>query len=288
MCCGPGCSAPSATAASVAAAHYTARTLTYYQCPHDPGIRRHAAAHSDHRNVTVREEPVLDAITGFYAERVFGPDRAALLAAIIPATTAAQTARTTARTKALRKKLAKIDVAETALITELETPADPDDPAAQALRNRIRARFTELYAERTAINADLAALEATTNKPADDPTLLDELPILGDIVSDAPAALVEKLLAIFDPRADHNQASDPAPTRHDQIAHSARPTGSSPGRQRFLCGRRRRRGLRPAGSRSGSGSTAGSHPGAAGMAVRVPSCGSLARASGTYLGYARA
>ena len=80
-----------------------------------------------------------------------------------PATTAAQTARTTARTKSLRKKLAKIDVAETALITELETPADP---AAQALRNRIRARFTELYAERTAIQNDLAALDATSDEPA--------------------------------------------------------------------------------------------------------------------------
>lgn len=205
----------------------------------------------------------MGAITGFYAEWVFGPDRAALLAAVLPVTAATKTARTTAREKTLRKKLAKIDVAETALITEL-------------------------CAERTSIQNDLAALETTSDEPADDPTLLDELPILGDIVSDAPAALVEKLLAIFDPRADHNQASDPAPTRHDQIAHSARPTGSSPGRQRFLCGRRRRRGLRPAGSRSGSGSTAGSHPGAAGMAVRVPSCGSLARASGTYLGYARA
>jgi hypothetical protein len=165
----------------------TARTLTYYQCPHDPGIRRRAAAHPDHRTVTVREEPVLDAITGFYAERVFGPDRTALLAAIIPATTAAQIARTTARTKALRKKLDKIDVAETALITELETPADPDDPAAQALRNRIRARFTELYTERTAINADLAALEATVAEPVDDPTLLDELPILGTNTS-SPSA----------------------------------------------------------------------------------------------------
>ena len=74
-------------------------------------------------------------------------------------------ARATAREKALRKKLAKIDVAETALITELETPADPADPAAQALRNRIRARFTELYAERTSINTDLAALEATAAEP---------------------------------------------------------------------------------------------------------------------------
>jgi hypothetical protein len=106
----------------------TARTLVYYQCPHDPGIRRHAAAHPDHRNVYVREETVLAAITGFYAERVFGPDRAALLAALTPATTAAKAARCTARAKTLRKKLDKIDVAETALITELETPAGPADP----------------------------------------------------------------------------------------------------------------------------------------------------------------
>jgi hypothetical protein len=174
-------------------------------------------------------------------------------------------ARTTARERPcarnLRKKLDKIDVAETALITELETPADPDDPAAQALRNRIRARFTELYAQRTSINTDLAALQATTSEPADDPTLLDELPTLGDILTNAPAPLIERLLALFDlravynrdkhqltiratisdatpqavrdlladPRADHHQASDPAPTSHDQIALLAGPTGSSPG-----------------------------------------------------------
>ena len=97
----------------------------------------------------------------------------------------------------------------------------------------------------------------------DGPTLLDELPTLGDILTDAPAPLVERLLALFDvcavynrdkhqltiratitdgtiqavndlltdPRADHNQqASDPAPTGSDQVSHSTRPTGSSPGR----------------------------------------------------------
>jgi hypothetical protein len=204
----------------------------------------------------------MGAITGFYAERVFGPDRAALLAAVIPVTTAVKTARATAREKTLRKKLAKIDVAETALITELETPADPGNPAAQALRNRIRARFTELYAERTSIQNDLAALDATSAEPADDPTLLDELPLLGDIITNAPDALIERLLALFDlravynrdkhqltvratltdgtlqalrdlmddPRADHNQQpSNPGPTAQDSNTHSTRPTGSSPG-----------------------------------------------------------
>jgi DNA invertase Pin-like site-specific DNA recombinase len=239
----------------------TARALTYYQCPHDPGIRRHAAAYPGHRFVTVREEHVMDAIARFYAERIFGPDRAALLAATVPATTAAKADRATARAKALRKKLAKIDVAETALITELETPADPGNPAAQALRNRIRARFTELYAERTSLQNDLATLEATTAEPADDPTLLDELPLLGDILTNAPDTLIERLLALFDlravynrdkhqltihahitdgtvqairdlvddPRADHNQqTSNPGPKVQDSNTHSTRPTGSSP------------------------------------------------------------
>ena len=190
-----------------------------------------------------------------------GPDRAALLAALVPVTTAAKADRATARTKALRKKLVKIDIAETALVTELETPADPDDPAAQALRNRIRARFTELYAERTRIQNDLAALETMAGEPADDPTLVDELPLLGDILTNAPDALIERLLALFDlraiyhrdkhqltvratltdgtrqalrdlmddPRADHNQqASAPGPNAQDSNTHSTRPTGSSP------------------------------------------------------------
>jgi hypothetical protein len=183
----------------------TARTLTYYRCPHDPGIRRHVAAYPDHRDVWVREEPVLAALARFFTERVFGPDRATMLNATIPATAAAQAARNTARAQTLRKKLARIDVAETALITELETPANPSDPAAQALRNRIRARFTELYTERTTINTDLAALEATTAEPANDPALLDELPTLGDILTNAPAALVERLLALFDVNATYNR-----------------------------------------------------------------------------------
>jgi site-specific DNA recombinase len=57
------------------------RHLIYYRCPHDPGIPRHVAAYPDHRNVWVREEPVIAAVARFFAERVFGPDRAAMLTA---------------------------------------------------------------------------------------------------------------------------------------------------------------------------------------------------------------
>ena len=80
----------------------------------------------------------------------------------------------------------------------------PADPAAQALRNRVRARFTELYTERTGIETELATLETATVEE-DDPTLLDELSTLGDILTDAPAALTERLLAAFDIKATYNR-----------------------------------------------------------------------------------
>ena len=162
----------------------TIRNITYYRCPHEPGNPRHYAAYPGHRTVAVREDLMMAAFTRFFTERVFGPGRAAMLAATLPASTAAQDQRRQHRADGLRKKLARIDVSERALIAELETPIDPADAAAQALRNRVRARFTELYAQRTSIETELATLE-TAPAEQDDPTLLDELPTLGDILTGA-------------------------------------------------------------------------------------------------------
>jgi len=238
----------------------TIRTLTYYRCPHEPGLPRHYGAYPDHRTVAVRETIMMGALARFFTERVFGPDRAAMLTAHIPATAAAAEQRRHTQAEAIRRKLTKIDTAENALITELETPADP---AAQALRQRIRARFTELYGQRTTLETDLAALEAAAPAAqADDPTLLDELPHLGDILTSAPAGLTERLLAAFDiqavyngdkhqatihatitnvtpqtirdlladPRADHNTPlpSEPGTATQHHVSHSTGHTGSSP------------------------------------------------------------
>ncbi len=182
-----------------------------------------------------------------------------MLAATLPASTAAADQRRQKRAEGLRKKLARIDVSERALVTELETPVDPADAAAQALRNRVRARFTELYTERTGIETELAILETATVEE-DDPTLLDELPALGDVLTGAPAAPTERLLAVFDleatynrdkhqvtihatitdatpkavldlltdPRADHNTQSASGPAPQDHVSHSTGHTGSSP------------------------------------------------------------
>jgi hypothetical protein len=96
-----------------------------------PGASRVTpAAYPGHRTVTVREDRMMAACTRFFTERVFGPDRAAMLTAHLPASAAADAQRHQKRAAALRKKLTKIDVSERALVTELEAPIDPADAAA--------------------------------------------------------------------------------------------------------------------------------------------------------------
>jgi site-specific DNA recombinase len=226
---------------------------TYYRCPHTEANPNHAATHPDHPYTAVREDALMSALATFFTERVFGPDRAAMLAAQLPQDAAEQDRRRDAQAAALRKQLARIEVAENALLSELETPADPGDKAAQALRNRIRVRFKDLYEQRTGIEAQLAALQAPAER--DDPALLDELPTLGDILADAPPRLTEQLFEAFgiqavynkdlhqvtihatltdatpqaiadlvaDPRADHNQPPAPA-TEQDHLRHSGKNT----------------------------------------------------------------
>ena len=53
-----------------------------------------------------------------------------------------------------------------------------------------------LETERTEINDRLAALDRATQQ-RDEPGLLDALPMLGDILTDAPASLQARLFAAF-------------------------------------------------------------------------------------------
>jgi hypothetical protein len=64
------------------------------------------------------------------------------------------------------------------------------------MRARIRARFADLHHQREQTETELAALAKTT-PAATDPGLLDELPLLGDILPGLPPALKARLLAAF-------------------------------------------------------------------------------------------
>jgi site-specific DNA recombinase len=176
---------------------------TYHTCSHDPDDPRHTAPDTHPRTISVREDHLLPAIHQFFAQRVFGPDRAALLAADLPATAADDQARRDRQSAALHKRLSQIDSAENAHAREIEGLShldDPHAPAVTALRSRVLAGFTELEDERAAINTQLADLAKTGTGPGD-PALLDALPLLGDLLADAPARLQQQLYDAFDLQA---------------------------------------------------------------------------------------
>ncbi|HEX6858452.1 MAG TPA: hypothetical protein VF204_24400, partial [Streptosporangiaceae bacterium] len=131
------------------------------------------------------------AVRQFFAERIFGAGRRALLAAQFPADAAERAARDQVAAEALHQRLEQIEAAETAHAREIEalaaeTTAAP--AAVTALRSRILARFTELEDERASITAQLTQLDHYC-QPAPDLDLLDQLPVIGDLLADLPAPL---------------------------------------------------------------------------------------------------
>jgi hypothetical protein len=149
----------------------------------------------------------MTALAQFFDQYVFGHDRAALLAAQLPATAAGHAEAQARKIAHLNAQLARIEVAERGLISELEAPADPGDPAAAAYRARIRARYAELYADRTKTEAERDALQATAI-PDNDPTLLDELPTAAGVLPQAPARIKQALFTAFDIYALYNKETD--------------------------------------------------------------------------------
>ena len=175
------------------------RLYIYYRCPHNPARPSDAAGYPDHPRSVKAAETRLDQIAGlFFAGHVFGPARAGLLAAQLPATDAAAAADRDAQAAALAARLKRIEASQNSCILELEElPADRADTAAAAMRGRIRARFAELHSEREQLEAQLAALAKTTPKAAD-PTLLDQLPMPGNILPGLSPQLKAELFQAFD------------------------------------------------------------------------------------------
>ncbi|HEV2377930.1 MAG TPA: recombinase family protein [Streptosporangiaceae bacterium] len=171
----------------------------YYSCTHDPANPRHHAASPDHpKSVRVREDDLLTAILDFFNRRVFGPDRAQLLARQLPDSAAEATARRQQQADALRTQLRQIDAAEKAHTREIEalTTTDAPAPALVAWRTRIIERFTELEADRAAINAQLAALDRQAGHD-NDPTLLDALPMVPEGLARLSPRVQAQLFAAF-------------------------------------------------------------------------------------------
>ena len=212
----------------------TGRAYIYYRCPHDPANPRHAAAHPDHGPVSLREDAIMAAI-GRSSTSTSSATTAPPCSPPAPRHTPS-TPRPAPGTHAhLRAELARIDTAEHALITELEQPADPADPAAQAYRARIRARFADLYAERTRTEAQLADLQAAAPRRTTTPPCSTCCPTAAALFTDAPDRIKEALLAAFDIQALYRHDQDQVTiwaTLTDAPPHHRRPARRPPHRQR--------------------------------------------------------
>jgi hypothetical protein len=197
-----------------------ASQITYYRCPHNWANPKHAADHPDHpRSVQVPELLLDRAVGEFFADRIFGPDRAVLLTAQLPATAAAAAADRDAQEKALNARITRIEAAQDSKIIELEDiPATSGDPAHQTYRARIRARFAELHDERELLKTQLQALVTTTPDTAHT-DLLDQLPVAGDILPRLPPDLKARLFQVFDLAILWNKTGSQA-TVHAEITEA--------------------------------------------------------------------
>jgi site-specific DNA recombinase len=184
-------------------------TRTYYICPHNPQNPRHHAASPDHVRAAMRDTVIYAAIDTILSG-LLSHDRAAAYAACIPVTQADADARNDARAGQLRKQVTQADTAISGLMTQLEQLGSDTTPAAAAYRDRIREQFTTRYDQKAAAQAELDTLLAT-QPPAEDPTLIDELPRAAELLCDAPADLRARIYAAFDVhalyRAGMNQAT---------------------------------------------------------------------------------
>jgi DNA invertase Pin-like site-specific DNA recombinase len=169
----------------------------YYLCWPRNNNRGRPDKYAGHaKAVYIREDAVLDAVSRFFADRVFGPDRRAILAADIEGIDDRATRERKAERERLRRSLTDIAKRQNSLLRQAQN-GDPDDPFAKALRGS----YNELDAEKTAALAAISQLdiadEAEPRHPEQaDLALLDALPHLALNLAVVPEPLLRKLFEI--------------------------------------------------------------------------------------------
>src|SRR5690349_19134749 len=173
------------------------RHYTYYVCPHDPKDPRHAQAYPDHERTSVSDEIIAAALARFADQYLLGHDRAAMLEVQLPAGDAELAEQHERQAAAIRKQLAKIETAQNGLLAQAERLGDDTRPAAQAMRDRIYAQYTQRHDQHTALTVELEALTTPPSGDPDaaDPSLLDELPYAPGLLNEAPAAVRQAIYA---------------------------------------------------------------------------------------------
>ncbi|MGP4018814.1 recombinase family protein [Saccharopolyspora sp. 5N708] len=169
----------------------------YYLCWPRNNNRGRPDKYDGHpKTVYLREDHVLDAVSRFFADRVFGPHRREILAADLDGIDDRATRQRQAERERLQRVLADIARRQNSILRQAQD-GDPDDPFTKGLRGS----YNELEAQKKATLASVAELdaadEAEPGRPSpDDAALLDSLPYLALNLTHAPEALLRRLFEI--------------------------------------------------------------------------------------------
>ena len=145
----------------------TRRDTAYYACQPPSGSRPEGHPASG----WVREDRLLDRLSEFFVERVFGRHRRAYLKQALSRAQQDNAREHQARVDAAHRALKELETRRTRLVRQLE---HTDDPDGELIRD-ITARAAELASQRDAKRAELTELENTAAERSE-PGLLDTLP----------------------------------------------------------------------------------------------------------------
>jgi site-specific DNA recombinase len=189
------------------------RERTYYACVINREHHREQPWYPDHpTSALVREEPIMDAVGRFFAERVLGPGRHLYLRPSDQQTQPVER-RDAAQRTALTARLDQLTRAQANLMAQLEayTPTG-DDEIDTEWRTALQTRFTTIAAERKTARSQLNALDAAPvpvpRAAGDELTLLANLPCTSRNLTLLPEAEQRQLYEAFHLQVRYNRATN--------------------------------------------------------------------------------
>ncbi|WP_156096587.1 recombinase family protein [Amycolatopsis jejuensis] len=174
------------------------RDTAYYTCWPKSNNRGRPDKYEGHpKAVYLRESSIVDAVSQFVAERVFGPQRREMLAADLDGLDDHVALQRQADRERLNRVVTDLARRQASVLRQAQE-GDPEDPFTQGLRTTYNELETQKKAAITAI-ADLdAADEVEPGKPGEDSiALLDALPFLALNLADGPEDQLRPLLEIL-------------------------------------------------------------------------------------------
>ncbi|MBA0049789.1 hypothetical protein E0L36_02380 [Streptomyces sp. AJS327] len=175
------------------------KSRTYYSC--QPKKDHHADAdwYATHPHaIWISERALLEAIHAFFEERIFGPNRAQLLATQLSEAEATP-APPGIDIGALREKEARLAQAKQRLMDQLTEGDDEGDPEFTAeFRRGIRRQFDQLERQRRAVRSKIDGAEVVVGAhQGGDTALLDAIPRLRSRMRDLPVAIQRGIYDAF-------------------------------------------------------------------------------------------